>query len=53
MIKDIFRYLTGLQKTIDNDVKNNTQSPILNYLMMNLYNNGRLRVEGRTNHIGN
>ena len=46
MIKDIFRYLTGLQKTIDNDVKNNTQSPILNYLMMNLYNNGRLRVEG-------
>lgn len=45
MIQDIFRYLNGLQNAIDNDIMQNKQSPILNFLMMNLYKNNRLQFK--------
>ena len=44
MIKDIFMHLMGLQVAIDADVDKGKQSPILKDLMMDLYNNGRLRM---------
>ena len=46
MIKDIFMHLMGLQKSIDADVTTGKQSSILNELMMDLYKNGRLKVDG-------